>query len=49
MDVFTKGLWIITLIWFIVSMIKDKERTINSMNKSRKMMDSILGQTSCQL
>lgn len=44
MDIFTKGLWVITLIWFIVSMIKDKERTINAMKKSKKMMGSMLGQ-----
>ncbi len=36
MDIFTKSLWIITGIWFIVSMIKDKERTLNSMKMSKK-------------
>lgn len=44
MDIFTKALWVITLIWFVISMIKDKERTINSMKKSKKMMGSMLGQ-----
>lgn len=44
MDIFTKALWIITGIWFIVSMIKDKERTLNSMKMSKKMMGNMLGQ-----
>lgn len=44
MDIFTIALWTITLIWFIVSIIKDKEKTINSMKKSRKMMGNMVGQ-----
>ena len=44
MDIFTLALWIITLIWFIISIIKDKEKTINSMKKSKKMMGSMMGQ-----
>lgn len=44
MDIFTLGLWALTLIWFIYSMIKGKEKTVNSMKKSKKMMGSMLPQ-----
>ena len=44
MDIFTKGLWLITGIWFIGSMIKDKERILNAMKMSKKMMGNMLGQ-----
>lgn len=44
MDVFTIGLWIITGIWFILSRIKDKKRTLNSMKRSKKMMGNMIGQ-----
>lgn len=44
MDIFTIALWAITLIWFVISLIKDKEKTINSMKRSKKMMGNIVGQ-----
>lgn len=44
MDIFTIGLWVVTLIWFIYSMIKDKKRTLDSMKKSKGMMGSMLPQ-----
>lgn len=44
MDIFTKGLWVVTMLWFIVSMIKDKDRTLNSMKRSKKIMGNMLGQ-----
>lgn len=44
MDIFTVSLWIITLIWFVISIIKDKERTFNAMKKSKNMMGNMLGQ-----
>lgn len=44
MDIFAIALWAITLIWFVISLIKDKEKTINSMKKSKKMMGNIVGQ-----
>lgn len=44
MDIFTIILWIITVIWFIYSMIKDKKKTIASMKKSKGMMGSMLAQ-----
>ncbi len=44
MDIFTIGLWVLTLIWFIYSMIKDKKRTLDSMKKSKGMMGSMVPQ-----
>jgi uncharacterized membrane protein YraQ (UPF0718 family) len=44
MDIFTLALWIIALVWFVISIVKDKEKTINSMKKSKKMMGSMMGQ-----
>lgn len=44
MDIFTIALWVITLIWFIYSMIKDKKRTLGAMKKSKGMMGSMLPQ-----
>ncbi len=44
MDIFTKVLWLITGIWFIISMIKDKKRTLDAMKMSKKMMGNMLGQ-----
>lgn len=38
MDVFTR------ILWFIVSMIKDKKRTLNAMKMSKKMIENMLGQ-----
>ncbi|GIM30430.1 permease [Clostridium polyendosporum] len=44
MDILTLSLWIITGIAFIVSMIKDKNKTFNSMKMARGMMKNILGE-----
>lgn len=41
MDIFTIALWFITLIWFIVSIIKDKKRTFTSVKMSAGMMKNI--------
>lgn len=38
MDVFTVTFWAITLIWFIVSMIKDRQKTVNAIKMSSGMM-----------
>ncbi|MGL6105522.1 permease [Romboutsia sp.] len=43
MDIFTLLLWVITLIWFVVSMKKDKKRTLNSVKMSTGMMKSMIG------
>ncbi|NMA83666.1 MAG: permease [Epulopiscium sp.] len=44
MDIFTKGLWVITIMGFIISMKKDKKKTIDSMKRSKKMMGSMAGE-----
>lgn len=44
MDIFTLVLWIITIIAFIVSIIKDKEKTLNAMKMSRGMMKNMIGE-----
>lgn len=38
MDIFTIIFWIITLIWFILSIIKDKKKTLNAVKMSGGMM-----------
>lgn len=44
MDVFTIVLWIITLAWFIWSIIKNKSKTLNSMRMSSGMMKNMMGE-----
>lgn len=44
MDIFTRGLWIITGICFIISIIKDKEKTFCSMKMAKGMMKNMIGQ-----
>jgi uncharacterized membrane protein YraQ (UPF0718 family) len=44
MDVFTMGLWIVTMLWFIVSIAKDKKKTINAIKMSSGMMKSMIGE-----
>lgn len=44
MDFVTLGLWIITVIWFIGSIIKDKNKTLNSVKMSRGMMGNMVGE-----
>lgn len=44
MDVFTLGLWIITGIWFIGSLIKDKKKTISSIKMSSGLMRNMIGE-----
>lgn len=44
MDVFTILLWIITGIAFIISIIKDKNKTLNSMKMARGMMKNMIGE-----
>ncbi len=38
MDVFVLSFWAITIVLFILSLIKDKKKTFGSMKKSKKMM-----------
>lgn len=44
MDIFTILLWIITGIAFIISIIKDKNKTLNSMKMARGMMKNMIGE-----
>ncbi|OPJ56810.1 permease [Alkalithermobacter paradoxus] len=44
MDIFSILLWIITIIFLIVSLLKDKERTITSMKMGRNMMKNMIGE-----
>lgn len=38
MDVFTLIFWIITVVWFVFSIIKDKKKTLNAVKMSGGMM-----------
>jgi uncharacterized membrane protein YraQ (UPF0718 family) len=44
MDKFTLSLWVITGIAFIVSMVKDKNRTLMSMGMAKSMMKTMASQ-----
>lgn len=44
MDIFTLSLWIITIIWFVISIVKDKKKTFNSIKMSSGMMRNIIGE-----
>lgn len=44
MDIFTIVFWVIALAWFIFSVIKDKERTFNSVKMSGGMMKHMAGE-----
>lgn len=44
MDPFTLVFWVVTLIWFIISMVKDKKRTLNSVKMSSGMMKHMAGE-----
>lgn len=44
MDIFTLSLWVITGTAFIISIVKDKEKTLNSMKVARGMMKNMTGQ-----
>ncbi|MCR3922148.1 MAG: permease [Firmicutes bacterium] len=44
MDIFTRMFWVISIILFVVSVIKDKEKTFMAVKKSRGMMGSMMGE-----
>ena len=44
MDIFTIVLWVITVTWFIWSIIKDKKRTLNSIKMSKGLMGNMIGE-----
>lgn len=44
MDPFTLSLWVITGIAFVISIVKDKDKTLNSMKMARGMMKNMIGE-----
>ncbi len=44
MDFFTIAFWAVTLIWFIVSLLKDKNKTLNAVKMSTGMMKGMFGE-----
>ena len=44
MDIFTISLWIITLTWFVVAIIRDKRKTMNSIKMSSGLMRNMIGE-----
>ena len=44
MDIFTASLWGITGAAFIASLVKDKQKTFNSIKKARGMMKNMIGE-----
>jgi len=44
MDIFTLSLWVITGILFVVSLMKDKKKTLDSMKMAKGMMKNMVGQ-----
>ncbi|WP_245592054.1 permease [Clostridiisalibacter paucivorans] len=44
LDIFTILLWVITVMAFFISLLKDKNKTLKSMAKSKKMMKNMVSQ-----
>lgn len=44
MDPFTLVFWLVTLIWLVISIIKDKKKTLNSIKMSSGMMKHMAGE-----
>lgn len=44
MDVFTLSLWVVTIIWFVVSIFKDKKKTFDSIKMSGGLMRNMIGE-----
>lgn len=44
MDIFTKVLWVVTIILFVYSMVKSKTKTINSLRMAKCMMKNMVGE-----
>lgn len=43
MDIFTLILWIVTTVWFVISIIKNRKKTFSSIRISTGMMKNIVG------
>ncbi len=44
MDIFTAAFWIITLLWFVVSIVKDRKKTLEAVKMSGGMMKGMAGE-----
>ena len=44
MDIITKLFWVVTIIWFIISIMKDKSKTTNSIKMSGGLMKNMIGE-----
>jgi uncharacterized membrane protein YraQ (UPF0718 family) len=44
MDIFTIGFWLVSIVLFIVSLVKSKQKTVDAMKKSKMMMGSMIGE-----
>ena len=44
MDIFTLSFWAISIILFVISITKDKKKTIIAMKKSKSMMKNMIGE-----
>lgn len=44
MDIFIIAFWVAALVMIVISLIKDRKKTFNSMKKSKKMMGNMIGE-----
>lgn len=44
MDIFTKALWVVTVILFVYSIVKSKTKTINSLRMAKGMMKNMVSE-----
>jgi uncharacterized membrane protein YraQ (UPF0718 family) len=44
MDIFTLFFWVITIVLFIISLAKSRQKTFGSMKKARNMMKNMIGE-----
>lgn len=44
MDIFTIALWVVTIVLFIYSIVKDKNKTVHSMKMAKGMMKNMIGE-----
>lgn len=44
MDIFTIAFWVIAIVFFVISFVKSKTKTVEGMKKSKGMMGSMLGE-----
>ena len=44
MDIFTITFWIIAIVLFVISIVKNKKKTFEAMKKSKGMMGNMMGE-----